>query len=389
MKKLDSVVFVIEAIETAKILETDVENAVWIVESGDDDAEKVDRFYKKLLYEFLQRNGLDYPATLASFLQLLKKPIVDWGIFCPVELEEEGIPLDLIIIDSEIGISEEAEELLREFQSSSEATSKLVQEVLSYCRRLELEGSPNMDKLYVAFRIYLILNPTTNEHKLELYCFENKFDPYIASALHRCYENIPNGFQFKCQSCGWPLKEKTKNYYVCLKKECRDKYDATTLENYKLNSTDTLQVKESIQLSTVIPGLKELELVARLEKAGAKVDLYPNLERLGDVKASKEFNNIRLQLTIDVKDYRYPKQLAKKLLVDFEQGMLKCPIIAVPDPKATKRYLQYVNDRLLENDITSVKVFSFKQVVAMFNKDSSMQLYARKFYQPKGEQVNV
>ncbi|MGM0789910.1 hypothetical protein ABXS71_02550 [Bacillus infantis] len=362
----------IELIEWVKRVENNIENAVHSSSEDTAISRDFEIFFNRFLYFMLQFDMKEYPVNLFHWLQLLKKPLKDWWPAVSNLLNEENISSDFIILDEEIGLSEEAEELLREYQSYQEASTKVVRDVLIHCRDVSLEKGLDMQGAYTKFRLFLIENPITNVDELELYCLENNFDHFITSSLENCYEDIPPSSAFKCQSCGWTLYEKTKNVFVCIKQQCLNTYDANSLKHYKITEVDQLRVKESIQFSTVIPGQRELELKNKLVKAGAAVELYPDLERLGDLRVRRAGKTAGSEeLLIDVKDYRNAKQLAKKLLTDHAAGQVKTPVIAIPDDKANSRYLKFVNKHLFEMGINSCKVYSFKQVVRMFKALSS------------------
>ncbi|MED1863961.1 hypothetical protein P4V41_10915 [Fictibacillus nanhaiensis] len=368
MKGMDELIGLVEWV---KRLESNIEDAV---HSGGEDtviSRDFEIFFNQFLFFMLQYPMKEYPVNLFHWLQLLKKPLRDWWPASASFLDEEGISPNFIILDDEIGLSEEAEELLREYKSYKEASAKVVRDVLIHCREESINRGIDMQHVYTKFRLFLIENPLTNLDELELYCFENDFDSFLSRSLENCYEDIPESSMFKCQFCGWTLEEKTKNAFVCIKQQCRSSYDVNTLKQYKITQSDQLRVKESIQFSTVIPGLREIELKIRFEECGATVELYPDLERLGDLRVSNAGEKKGSEkLLIDVKDYRNAKQLVKKLLADQVAGLIKSPIIAVPDDKANRRYLSFVNEYLIETGITSCKVYSFKQVVRTYKEMS-------------------
>jgi hypothetical protein len=378
----------IEVIQWTSKLEKDIEDAVYLPDDKMQISKEFELFKREFLYSMLHLEKLQYPVTFYHLLQLLKRPIREWNLFSVRALEEEGISGELVILDEEIGLSEDADELLREAVSSREASTKVIRDVLVYCRR-KMEEGQNMQDIYNAFRLFLISHPICNDELIELYCINHQFDPYLASALEICYEDIPDSSQFKCQACGWTLVEKNKGLYSCIKKECRRKYNASRLAHYQIADTETKRIKEAIQFSTVIPGLRELELKMRLEKRGAEVELYPNLEREGDLLVSKEQGASILKFSIDVKNYSSPKRLANQLIKDHTEGLLKSPVIAVPDEKTNRRYLQYVNGVLHEKKITTCKVYSFREIETMFSMKGSLQIEVRSFIQEKGEPFNV
>jgi hypothetical protein len=366
----------VEIIEWAKRLEGDIELGVYGSRNVENKKNKdFQKFLNKLLFEMLQNPQPIYPTTLNNFLFMLKQPIITWGYFSKEELENENLEESFTILDNELGITPEAEEMLNEEQSFMESSSKIVREAMIMCREhYDIFQNESMQRQYTAFRSYIINYPISNADDIESFCFINRFEPFLSTALESCYENIPLHYKYKCQSCGWTLEEKTKDYYVCVKKECRKKLDISTLKNNKIDANLNKRVRKSILMTTVIPGKKELALKDELEKMGAKVELFPDIERKGDIYASI-VNGEKIEYGyIDVKDYSRPKRLAEELLKEIEKGRLKTNIIAVPNEKASKKYVELINSILREYGHSAIQVFSFKQIKHMFKTDGNPKL---------------
>ncbi|AND41436.1 hypothetical protein [Cytobacillus oceanisediminis] len=369
---------IVEIIEWAKRVEADIEICNQNLVGATQASKGFEEFRKKLLFDMLQKPQAIYPATVYEFLLLLKQPIGSWGYFSIDELNKENIDEFFTILDDEIGITPEAEELLNEEQSFHESSTKKIREALVSCRKFyEIYQNESMQEQYTAFRTFLIHNPITDEETIEAFCFKHRLEPFLISILEDCYENIPSGFVYKCQACGWTLEEKTKGYFTCVKRECRKKLDVFSLKNSKIESHQNKRVLKSILLSTVIPGKKELQLVEDLKKLSVTVQLYPQLEKKGDIYAFQEYENILEYAFIDVKDYTRPKRLAEELLKEKEEGTLKTEIIAVPDDKASKRYIEYVNRTLQERGHMDVRIYSFSMIKEMFKRNGSSRLKGR------------
>ncbi|WP_316568861.1 hypothetical protein [Neobacillus sp. YIM B06451] len=368
----------VEIIEWAKRLETDIELCSYNYVGAPPLAKEFHGFHRRLLFEMLQKPLPLYPVSVNDFLRMLKNPVATWGYFSEAELKEENIEEFFVILDEEFGVTPEAEELLNEEESFLESSTKLIREALISCRTFyEIYQYKHMQQQYTAFRTFLIHNPITDIYTIESFCFKNRFETFLSNILGNCYEDIPSGYVYKCQSCGWTLEEKTRGYFSCVKKECRKKLDVHSLKEYRIENGQNKRVRKGILLSTVIPGRKELQLVNDLEKLGAKVDLYPQLERKGDIYACQEYEDAIEYAYIDVKDYTRPKRLADELLKEIEKGNLKTNIIAVPNDKASKRYINFVNQILHENGHGEVRIYSFKMIKEMFKKGTSSRLRGR------------
>jgi hypothetical protein len=384
---------IVEIIEWTKRLELDIELGVYGARDIENKKNKdFQKFLNKLLFEMLQSPQPIYPTTLNNFLFMLRQPVISWGLFSKEELENENIKESFTILDDEMGITPEALELLNEEQSFMESSSKIVREAMIMCREhYDIFGNESMQRQYIEFRSYLINNPITNADDIESFCFMNRFEPFLSTAIENCYEDIPLHYKYKCQSCGWTLEEKTKGYYICVKKECRKKLDISTLKNYKIDANQNKRVRKSILMTTVIPGKKELALKDDLEKMGAMVELFPDIERKGDIHASL-VNNGRIEYGfIDVKDYSRPKRLAEELLKEIEKGSLKTKMIAIPNEKATKKYVELINNTLKEHGHGAVQVFSFKQIKQIFkiNGNPKLKKYLKHHILEGTEEKNV
>jgi hypothetical protein len=368
----------VEIIEWVKRIETDIELCSYNYVGTSPLAKEFQNFQRRLLYEMLQKPQPLYPVSINDFLQLIKNPVGTWGYFSEEELKEDNIDDSFVILDEEFGVTPEAEELLYEEESFLESSTKLIREALISCRTFyEIYQNKHMQQQYTEFRTFIIHNPITDQHSIESFCFKNRFESFLSTILENCYEDLPSGYVYKCQSCGWTLEEKTKGYFSCVKKECRKKLDVHSLKDFMIEKGQGKRVKKGILLSTVIPGMKELQLVNDLEKLGATVDLYPQLERKGDIYAFQEYEDAREFAYIDVKDYTRPKRLVEELLKEIEVGNLKTNIIAVPNDKASKRYINFVNETLHSNGHGDVRIYSFKMIKEMFKKGTSSRLRGR------------
>jgi len=351
---MDIKVFLLSLIEQLKKAELDP------IQLSDN--KEIKKLHNELYFLSLTNNSSKlHPNNIQNFLLLMQKEIGRWGIFSKIELEEEGIPEDLTILDDYIGISEEADYFYANCNSSFDEVSQIIEDVLIYCRNTQLQNE------YVSFRKFLIKNPISSRRDITRVQIQNQFDPFLCQTLEKCYEEIPKEAEYSCQTCGWTLIKKA-NRYVCGKKTCREDFNLQSLTQNKIEISKHLRVKKPILLSVVIPGIPELDFASELENVGIDVELYPNLERLGDLKATYNSSNYY----IDMKDYSDYRDLVSYLIE--EKNRIKTPYIVISESKTnlrknrTPQYVKKVNKKLEDEGITHFKLYSCSEMKNLITK---------------------
>ncbi|EPY7708658.1 hypothetical protein ACN1JM_000719 [Bacillus pacificus] len=356
----------IKIIQEVEKVEVDIENMVFI--SGAPNDEKAKRFrdfYQDFIRETLHTKNALRPRNLFEFLQLLKAPIGDWGYFNIKNLKERKINTELKILNNYTGISSEARTLLNEYESYEELTTGPIVDIMIHCQQKVELGKKQYQEIYADIRTFLITNPLTTLKKVKEKSLMNwNRDRMLLELIEGCYEEFDSSkYRYGCPYCGWTVEEQPGGY-ILLSKDCYDHFDINKM--YETSTEEyTLRLSKTIQRTTVIPGLKELELKKMLENKGLKVELYPRVEMDGDLKVINPLEEECIVLNIDVKDYVYPISLAEKILQDISEGRQKTAIISVPNSKANKTYLKAANQFLLKHGIDHVKVYSFKETVKM------------------------
>ncbi|MGD6805204.1 hypothetical protein [Rossellomorea aquimaris] len=143
-----------------------------------------------------------------------------------------------------------------------------------------------------------------------------------------------------CNHCHLPMVDEHNCYnnHVCF---ARKKTNKLERRKYILPAGELAYIpKAGCIFYNVIPGLEEYRifhvLKERFEPKGANVELFPNLERNGDIAVSYE----GITLNIDVKDYRKPEDLAFKINTEPHR-FLAIDYIYIPDYR--KFYSDYMN----------------------------------------------
>lgn len=296
-----------------------------------------------------------YPRTIAGLLRLFEQPITVWYPF--------QVPPTF---DSEFGfmyegrLSEEASRYfyseLLESASLSEAASDLTQQLasehyqfqklFSRLRENYLSDPEGVQQDYVLFRTFLIENPYTTVPVLRK-TFSGRRMKYIdAQEAGGLYDLCSDSMVYwNCDRCG-PLTKKYQHLYGNKPSVCDDHRLSLPFVHRMEGTKELLRIKRGIHLRICLPGIPELSLLRRLEEVAVgsckhlrSVALYPGLDRYDlHLKFSDD-----AVWAIDVKDYRNPYKLAKKLPPIYGEGSLKYEIGFYVIPEArTRQYTNYI-----------------------------------------------
>lgn len=298
-----------------------------------------------------------FPNNYQKLLTLFHTPLSKWGDGIFTKKELKNLDLENFRFLDEYGLTDDCYYIHSEQESLFEYQSSAMAKALLYCRHYEHQLE-NAQQLYTKFRLFVQQHPRLSERELKRFMMTELQNSKLEQYLLECYEPITNHRYLPCPRCGWTMTKITDSHYRCLTEECEKHFDVNVTMNSLLSEHVELRTKKAVQLSTVISGLWEMELKTRLEKKGAVIELYPNLERYGDLKVTFQ-GDIFL---IDVKSYRSANTLLSKLLNELSQGKYHpshTTIIAVPDQRS-KAYIDFINDKL---NTPSLRVMKFKEII--------------------------
>jgi len=306
-------------------------------------------------------SGIDYrnrelfPNNYQKLLTLFQLPLSEWGEGIFTKKELKNLDLENFRFLDTYGLTDDCHYIYSEKESLFEFQSSAVAKALHYCRQYQHQLD-NAQKLYTKFRLFIQEHPVLNERELKQFMMKGLLDTQLSNYLEECYEPIRNYHYLLCPRCGWTMTKITDSHYRCLTEECEKQFDVTDTMGSLFQDAE-LRTKKAVQFSTVISGLWEMELKTRLEKKGAVVELYPNLERYGDLEVKFQEDTF----LIDVKNYRSSHTLLSKLQEELSQGKYHeshTTIIAVPDHKS-KAYVDFINEQVP----LTLRVMRFKEIV--------------------------
>lgn len=327
-------------------------------------------FYHTFLTDMYQRDMKNPPFTKHKFIKLFEQPLDTWGYFTSEEinrLEEDGVPRDLSIIDGDYGLNEEINEILIQKKSLKEQRSGPIVKGLIYCINQLDNGDTRLDwhKQYEKFRHFLVENSVSEVNRRNR--LMNSLDTRLQEFIVDCYESIPTEAKYICPNCGWTVEQKEKGKLQCVKKECKSHFNTLSLK--PIPSRYNIRLKDTIQLTTVIPTMAEFDFyhLVKNEIPTVEVEWYPNIERLGDLLVLME----KKEFYIDIKDYGRSSALANELIRNI--GKVKTKYIVIPDKRNKHNHAsRHINEVLKQNNIHKFKVYSFSQMIDQIKKETEV-----------------
>ena len=262
---------------------------------------------------FYLMNGLPIPIGIGEIIEKAKTvPLGEWQLNLSDDeyenellLNDEGVPTELC---QELA----AEEL--DYNNPDSFQLRIFESIKNLA-----ESSKNPDTTYTQIREFLVKYPlSTQEDRHDLIEVDVNYDFLKELILDEVYQDkIPsayyvNGMILRCELCGNLIKNK-KNNLTCTNRKC----EFNRLSNGKkqkkyqeLNPREEVrQAHFGVRRYISIPGIPELKLKDDLEKIGCKVTLWPGLD-LCDLFVETPSG---FKVSIDVKDWKYPHELAKNV----------------------------------------------------------------------------
>jgi hypothetical protein len=284
---------------------------------------------------YFEEGHEDVAASFHALLDHCTKPLRDWAPRAVWSLPEAA---DAMLIDGDYRVpSEDCEVIAQQTQGTS------LEDLIE--KRLHNDLTQTLGKLgddadaaYTTIREFVGRHPLATSAELNGLYAQPELNNAAIEFVQRLYTQVhadvaTQGQVQRCHFCNAPVGRDGK----CMLQGCRQDHPHTELakpvplEEARVAAPEVLKYWAD-------PAREELRLYDELRKAGIIADLYPHVDRC-DVAIGDEVG-------VDVKDYRDPVRLARKLNLGIG-GLLHYPrsILAVADRRA--RYGDYI-DRLRE-----------------------------------------
>src|SRR5690625_760300 len=155
-------------------------------EMEEDQFEQISDKLQKGFYQFVHLQGQsgEVPqTTLPALITILHKEASEWGI----EGVEEYFPLDKPLLDSDTGLSFEAEEFLEVIDHPEEYEQGVMKKILIYCRE------NNLQEEYTRIRTFLSdpNHAVITRKQLFIFLAQVSHDE-LRKHLEYCYERVTN-----------------------------------------------------------------------------------------------------------------------------------------------------------------------------------------------------
>ena len=304
---------------------------------------------------YLEEGVEDLSSGIHPLLTRCTTPLSQWA---PIGITRIPGADTTVLIDPDYLVpTEECQDIVAETDGSN------IEDLLE--RRLHREmteaisqPSRNQDHCYSVLREFICRHPLATHDELRgLYSnsriptaaikfAENSLyvRPHVAFAEH--------GLIARCFHCRGPISREGH----CTLRGCREDYPKTKLTD-PVPLDSALVARPEILKFWVDPGRGELRLFDALRKAKIEAELYPHSDRC-DVA----IGNI---VGVDVKDYRDPSLLARKLNMGIGGlAYYQRQIIAVADRRARRpHYIDRLIDQLRPEIRDSLEVYSLRNTI--------------------------
>lgn len=285
--------------------------------------------------------GNDFPRTVEGLFNKTRQPLKDWW---PEELPiPDEFDREAPVTTSDKELSEDAKDFLYDWAeetgvalsadlvAKNNAGDNLVISQLIDNLRDKYGQAAEKERLqiqveYVTIRRFIIQTPYVTSNELRQLSYQLRYTNSTEFAEKAYYYTDDHTKDYwQCENCG-PLIEKTDGAFTGRKTSvCNDHVDLTAKHIKKVAGAQNLRVlKPGLHLRVLIPGVPELRLYDWLQELREThpeqllgVELWPGLDRYDLRLCFKDEN-----WAVDVKDYKSPYSLGKKLTPIYGEGAL-------------------------------------------------------------------
>lgn len=279
------------------------------------------------------RRGIMPPSTSAEAFDWCRMPAGNW----PVRFEGYPRLLEEPLLDGD-SPSDLCRELARDVQWGDAEEQSCERRMKKIMAQAQLDRNPAG---YTAMRRLLIEHPVLPPEDLIRQAVSPVLGKDLGKMLHQLYEPIPetyivDGHVELCGRCGWTLMPIGDQRRCDHDEQCRRVTHDFTRDTRRIEVrpvTPHLRVRKAIRRYVTAPGKAELDAANQLGDLGLQVDLWPGFDTY-DLRLIFPDGEI---WAVDVKDWKYPRLLAKRLLTlrDDYGCRYDHASYAVPDSRAT------------------------------------------------------
>jgi hypothetical protein len=309
---------------------------------------------------YFEEGREDQAASFHALLDYCTKPLRDWAPRAVWSLPEAA---DAVLIDADYRVpSEDCEVIAQQTQGTS------LEDLIE--KRLHDELTQTLGKLgddadiaYTTIREFIGRHPLATSAELKGLYAQPELNNAAIEFVQRLYTPVhadvaTQGQVHRCHFCNAPVGRDGR----CMLQGCRQDHPHTELAKPVALEEAWVAAPEVLKY-WADPAREELRLYDALRKAGIAADLYPHADRC-DVAIGDEAG-------VDVKDYRDPVRLARKLNQGIG-GMLHYPrsILAVADRRARYGdYIERLREQLSSENQQRLELRSVSDTIRVLKRD--------------------
>lgn len=297
------------------------------------------------------------PSNLPEFFNWAKNPVVQWkpateikNLSTDVTLIEDGFVSDFALQWQVTGTDVEMQ-----------VQEKVLQDVLEYCRRHQLEDT---DQAYRTFRKLIIERPVLPYAEYRRLLSSSQLRP-LRDFLMQTYIDLvdlaeENHYCF-CPRCKYVMRRRRDGTHSCRNLTCEQLSAKLRLPPPPAISKQEAEtwkaVTPGVHRYGTLPGLWEIHLAEALTKLGVRVTLWPEID---EFDLLVEFGK-KVRWAIDVKDWSYlDEERLQRVQYRFDTTET---FVVFPDERDEALRIKVVRQQL-ERDLEGVRLLLMSEILS-------------------------
>ena len=309
---------------------------------------------------YMEEGREDIAASIHALLAYCATPLIEWAPRAIV-----GIPdaADVVLIDPEYRMPSEDCTVIAQQAPGAHLEDALENDLHNELMKTLSKLGTDADYSYTFIREFIARHPLARVQDLRRMDTTGEVPDEAIRFVRSLYDPVHAYFAQDdkvriCLHCRAIIRPDG----CCSVQGCREDHPETRHAGI-IPLAEALAVKTIALKYWVDPAREELRLYDALHKAGIDVTLYPHSDRC-DVSIGEEVG-------VDVKDYRSPVQLARKLNVGIG-GLVHYPrrILAVADRRArSEDYVNRLCEQLLPEHRRRLEVYSVGAAISTLTRE--------------------
>ena len=303
----------------------------------------------------------DRAASVHGLIELCMTPLCRWA---PRSVHSLTGCSDLVLVDPDYRVPSEECETIAEQVPGSRLEDLIERGIHSRLMSTIDRLGSDTDGVYTAVREFIVRHPLATDSELREFRFRPEIPDDAVQFVQSLYAPVHthhsvDGAINRCAYCRAPIDREGR----CFLGGCREDHPNTRTDQ-PVRREDASVVQAEVLKYWVDPARDELRLFDSLREAGIDAVLYPHSDRC-DVAVADDIG-------VDVKDYRDPVSLARRLNRDVS-GLMRYRerrIVAITDRRvrASSEYIARLRERLRPGIREEIEVLSVTSTIRELRK---------------------